>query len=86
MRSCWNSLYDRAKDRRYGMLFLLAPVAFFPVLCGFLADICHGFFHRPGQLNYSRLSSDERIKARSKLVKTRPPVKPPRLPPQWIEG
>jgi hypothetical protein len=64
-------LYDRAKDRRYGILFLLAPLALVPLLGGFVAEIWRELFHRREQSTYSRLSSDELAKARSKLMRRR---------------
>lgn len=32
MNSFWSNLYDRFKDRRYGLLFLLTTLAFFGLL------------------------------------------------------
>jgi hypothetical protein len=41
---------------------------------------------RKNRLRFPKLSSDERIKARSKLVKPCQPVKLPPRPPPWIEA
>jgi hypothetical protein len=102
MKSLWGNLYDRVKDRRYGLLFLLVAVgvsapfllvragaearAAFPrqfeagaaaigavVVCGVALRLSRELFptRRRGGAgnNCSPLSSDELIKARSKLLR-----------------
>jgi formate hydrogenlyase subunit 3/multisubunit Na+/H+ antiporter MnhD subunit len=107
MKSFWAELYDSAKDRRYGTLYLLASVvvagiclgiAFFEqlflemspegkelagetigVVTGILlvGAVARGVMalrtrrRARRETNYSRLSSDELAKARSKLMKNR---------------
>lgn len=61
-----------------------------PALCGLIflwfvwavAKICLAIFRKPERTNFSRLSSDERAKARSKLRNEMKPVRrpPPRAP------
>jgi hypothetical protein len=70
MNSSWSNLYDRFKDRRYGMIFLLAPLILFLLLGSLVTAIWRSSFWRREQSNVSRLSSDELAKARSKLVKS----------------
>ena len=70
MSSVWNNLYDRVKDRRYGLFFLLAPLVFFFLLGSLVGAIWRALFWRRERLKLSRLSSDELAKARSKLVKS----------------
>ena len=71
MRLSWNNLYEKAKDRRYGMLFLLAPLVLFFLLGSLVTLIWRGIFWRRERLKFPPLSSDELAKARSKLVKNR---------------
>jgi len=70
MSSSWSNWYDRVKDRRYGMVFLLAPLMLFILLGSLVAVIYRGLFWRRERSDFSRLSSDELAKARSKLVKS----------------
>jgi hypothetical protein len=68
MNSSWSNLYDRVKDRRYGMVFLLAPLMIFFLLGSLATAIYRTLFWRREPSNFSRLSSDELAKARSKLL------------------
>jgi hypothetical protein len=70
MNSSWSNLYDRVKDRRYGMVFLLAPLMLFFLLGSLVTAIWRAFFWRRERSDFSRLSSDELTKARSTLVKS----------------
>ena len=69
MKSSWNTWYDRFKDRRYGMVFLFAPLMLFFLLGSMATAIWRTFsFWRREESDISRLSSDELEKARSKLL------------------
>jgi hypothetical protein len=68
MNSSWSNWYDRFKDRRYGLIFLLAPLMLFFLLGSLVATIYRAFFWRRERPDFSRLSSDELAKARSKLM------------------
>jgi hypothetical protein len=70
MNCCWNNLYDRYKDRRYGMVFLFAPLMLFFLLGSLGAAIWRTLFWRREPSTISPLSSDELTKAREKLVKS----------------
>ena len=82
MNSFWSSLYDKCKDRHYGILFLIAFGAF--VLSPILLPVMGLYFlawgwsafrlaraNRRNKLRYSPLSRDELRVARSKLLKDR---------------
>jgi len=72
MTSSWSNWYDRIKDRRYGMVFLLTPLLVPALLISLLMAIGRALSgRREKKLNYSRLSSDELAKARSRLLKNR---------------
>jgi hypothetical protein len=68
MNSGWNNLYDRYKDRQYGMVFLLAPLMLLFLLGSMLGAIRRTLFCRQESPDFPPLSSDELAKARSKLV------------------
>ena len=70
MSSSWTNWYDRFKDRRYGMVFLLAPLMLFLMVGSLVTAVWRGYFWRRERSDFSRLSSDELAKARSKLVKS----------------
>ena len=70
MNCCWNNLYDRYKDRRYGMVFLFAPLMLFFLLGSLVAAIWRTLSWQREPSNISPLSSDELAKAREKLVKS----------------
>lgn len=70
MNSSWSHLYDRVKDRRYGMVFLLAPLMLFFLLGSVVKAVYRAFFWRREQSTFTRLSNDELAKARSKLLKS----------------
>jgi uncharacterized membrane protein HdeD (DUF308 family) len=50
------------------------------------AAVRRAWLDRRHRLKFPKLSSDERTKARSRLVKPRAPVKLPPQPPPWIEA
>jgi hypothetical protein len=88
MNSIWDNLYDRFKDRRYGVLFLVSLVAL--VLSPILLPVMGLYFlgrgwsafrlaqeNRRNQLRHSPLSRDELRAARSKLRNGMKPVNRP---------
>ena len=88
MNSFWDNLYDRFKDRRYGVLFLVSLVALVlsPVLLPAMAlyflgrgwsAFCLAREDRRNILRYSPLSRDELRVARSKLRNGMKPIHRP---------
>jgi hypothetical protein len=88
MNSIWDNLYDRFKDRRYGVLFLASLVALVlsPVLLPVMglyflgrgwSAFCLAQENRRNQLRHSPLSRDELRAARSKLRNGMKPVNRP---------
>jgi hypothetical protein len=88
MNSFWDNLYDRFKDRRYGVLFLVSLVALVlsPVLLPAMglyflgrgwSAFCLAREDRRNQLRYSPLSRDELRVARSKLRNGMKPINRP---------
>jgi hypothetical protein len=88
MNSIWDNLYDRFKDRRYGVLFLVSLVAL--VLSPILLPVMGLYFlgrgwsafrlaqeNRRNKLRHSSLSRDELRVARSKLRNGMKPVNRP---------
>jgi len=88
MNSIWDNLYDRFKDRRYGVLFLVSLVAL--VLSPILLPVMGLYFlgrgwsafrlaqeNRRNKLRHSSLSRDELRAARSKLRNGMKPVNRP---------
>lgn len=76
-----------AIDSGHGELVIgtiIAVAFYFLVLC--CTAFRRAWIDRRNQLRFPKLSSDERIKARSKLVKPNQPVKSSPQAPPWIEA
>ncbi len=76
-----------AIDNGHGELVvavIITMAVYFVLLC--CTALRRAWVDRKNRLRFPKLSSDERIKARSKLVKPCQPVKLPPQPPPWIEA